>query len=81
MIWAIALSLEDFVPLLDAFPQADEKVVRREVAAGLPRHISDVFSAGWRRNAASASLFHQPARDLARVRCFYSGRAHLGYPT
>jgi hypothetical protein len=57
MIWAIALSLEDFLQLLDAFPQADEKVVRRELAAGFPRHISDVVSAGWRRKAASTPFF------------------------
>jgi hypothetical protein len=37
--------------------QADEKVVRRDVAAGLPRHIPIVFNAGWRRKAASTSFF------------------------
>ena len=41
---------------------ADEKVARHDVAAGLPRHISIVFNAGWRRKAASTSFFHQPPR-------------------
>jgi len=37
--------------------QADEKVVGRDLGAGLPRHISIVSSVGWRRKAASTSIF------------------------
>jgi len=37
--------------------QADEKAVWRDVAAGLPRHISCDFNHRWRRKAVSTPFF------------------------
>ena len=38
--------------------QAVEKAFRREVAAGLPRHISNDFSDRWRHKAAATTFFN-----------------------
>jgi hypothetical protein len=38
--------------------QVDEKVLRGDVVAGLPCHISLVFNTEWRRQAAPKSFFH-----------------------
>jgi hypothetical protein len=37
--------------------QDDEEVVRRVVAAGLPRHISSDFSVRWRGKPAATTFF------------------------
>ena len=37
--------------------QADEALIGQDVAAGLPRQISDDFSTQWRRKAASTPIF------------------------
>ena len=40
------------------FPACLEKPLRCEVAAGLPRHISDDSNTGWRRKAAATTFFN-----------------------
>jgi len=37
--------------------QVDERVIGRDVAAGLSRHFSIVLNVGWRHKAASPSFF------------------------
>jgi hypothetical protein len=56
---------------LDSFPpvcQAVEKSFSRDVAAGLPRHISNDFSDQWRHKAAAATLFNSLLNRRCRLK-------------